>query len=94
MLLNPLLDELHSEFGNISQLPNEMQPIYFIMNCLPRSEVGLSLNKWRKTWSMIVRVLHEIDRLSHPDEELGENEPDPEDALDFISSQRAQTQHN
>ena len=94
MLLHPLLEEFQNELANIPQLSFEMQSIYFIMNRLPRSQVGLSFNTWRKDWSVLISVLHEIGRLSHPDEEFDDNEPDPEGTLDFTSTQHKQTKHN
>ena len=94
MLLHPLLGEFQNELANIPQLSFEMQSIYFIMNRLPRSQVGLSFNTWRKDWSVLISVLHEIGRLSHPDEEFDDNEPDPEGTLDFTSTQHKHTKHN
>ena len=59
-----------------------MQPIYFIINNAPRSELGLSSKKWKTVWPTLIRVLREIDLLSHPDEIFDEDEPAPEEALE------------
>ena len=56
-------------------LPTEFQPLDFIVNHLPRAEIGLSLGKWKKAWPALINVLREIDRLSHPDDDFDEDEP-------------------
>ncbi|KAG2205201.1 hypothetical protein INT45_007415 [Circinella minor] len=48
-MLQPLLDDLNNTFGSLPILPPELQPIDFIINHLPHSEIGLSLGKWKKT---------------------------------------------
>ena len=80
-MLQPLLDDLNNIFGSLPILPPELQPIDFIINRLPCSEIGLSLGKWKKTWPALINVLREIDRLSHPDDDFNEDEPNPEDAI-------------
>ena len=87
-LLQPLLNQLFEEFGTILVLPDEIHPVDYIMNRLPRSEFGLSLSKWKQAWPTLIHVLCEIDRLSHPDEQFDDDEPNPEDALNQPSSQQ------
>ncbi|KAG2219638.1 hypothetical protein INT45_012339 [Circinella minor] len=47
-MLQPLLDDLNNTFGSLPILPPELQPIDFIINRLPCSEIGLSFGKWKK----------------------------------------------
>ncbi|KAG2219823.1 hypothetical protein INT45_006266 [Circinella minor] len=82
-ILQPLLNKLLTVFGTIPSTSDELQPLDFIMNHLPRSEVGVTLERWPEVWSALIRVLREIDRLSHPDVAFDEAGPDPEDALDI-----------
>ncbi|KAI7856098.1 hypothetical protein BDC45DRAFT_533981 [Circinella umbellata] len=93
-MLQPLMNELLTVFGTIPSTSTELQPLDFIMNHLPRSEVGLTLGKWPKVWSALIRVLREIDRLSHPDDAFDEAEPDPEDALDITPPPHTQLSAN
>ena len=81
-LLTILYDELKNNYGTIPMLPQDVQPRDFIVNHLPRSEVGLSLGNWKNTWPALIHVLREIDKLSHPDEVFEDDEPNPEDAMD------------
>ena len=60
-----------------------MQPLDFIINNTSRSEIGLSSEKWKAVWPALIRVLREIDILSHPDEIFDEEEPGPEKALEL-----------
>ena len=48
-LLQPLLDDLSNTFGNLPVLPTEFQPLDFIINHLPQSEIGLSLAQVEKS---------------------------------------------
>ncbi|KAG2224422.1 hypothetical protein INT45_002961 [Circinella minor] len=90
----PLLNELLTVFGTIPSTPDELQSLDFIMNYLRRSELGLTLGKWSKSWNAFIRVLREIDRLSHPDEALNEAEPDLEDTLNIIPPLHTQSSPN
>ena len=89
-LQTQLLNKLLEEFGNIPELHHNIHTIDFIMNKLPRSEVCLQLGKWKQVWPTLILVLREIDRLSHPDEEFEEDEPDPETAQNIPTSQHSQ----
>ena len=60
-----------------------MQKIDDIVNRVPQSEVGLVLGKWKTVWPALIRVLREIDILSHPDDIFDDDEPAPEEALEF-----------
>ena len=93
-MLQPLINELLAVFGIIPSTSTELQPLDFIMNYLPRSEVGLTLGKWPKVWSALIRVVREIDRMSHPDDAFDEAEPDPEDALDITPPPHTQSSAN
>ncbi|KAG2214771.1 hypothetical protein INT45_011889 [Circinella minor] len=42
LLLEPLMQDLLAKFGTIPLLPHNIQPLDHILNCLPRSEVGLA----------------------------------------------------
>ena len=67
----------------IPSLSYSMQLIDFIIDNTPRSELGLSLEKWKRVWPALIRVLREIDLLSHPDEIFDKEEPAPEEALEL-----------
>ncbi|KAG2217776.1 hypothetical protein INT45_011833, partial [Circinella minor] len=86
-LLFTLLNDLKSAFGDIPALPQEQQPLDYILRPLPRSEFGLTVGKWQTVWPALIRVLREIDYLSHPNDDFDMDEPAPEDAMDIpISS--------
>ena len=93
-LLRPLLNQLVEKFGIIPVLPDEIHSVDYIMNRLPRSEFGLSLGKWEKTRPTLIHVLRKIDRLSHPDKQFDEDEPNPEDALNQPSPQHPHSTEN
>ncbi|KAG2214730.1 hypothetical protein INT45_009416 [Circinella minor] len=83
LLLLPHLEDLKGAFGNISSLRHEQQPLDHILHHLPRSEVVLTLDKWQTVWAALIRVLREIDYLSHPNDDFNTDEPAPEDAMDI-----------
>ncbi|KAI7853169.1 hypothetical protein BDC45DRAFT_511480 [Circinella umbellata] len=83
-LLQSLLLDLTNKFGAIPELPPNMHQLDHILNLLPQSEVGLVLCKWKTVWPALIRVLREIDFLSHPDDIFDEDEPAPEEALEFL----------
>ncbi|KAG2228353.1 hypothetical protein INT45_011145 [Circinella minor] len=62
-----------------------MHQLDHILNLLPKSEVGLIMGKWKTVWPALIRVLREIDFLSHPDDIFDEDEPAPEEALEFLA---------
>ncbi|KAI7858789.1 hypothetical protein BDC45DRAFT_531333 [Circinella umbellata] len=68
-LLQPLLEDLNSAFGNLPILHTELRPLEFI-NRLPRSELDISLGRWKKAWPALINVLREIDRLSYPKDDF------------------------
>ena len=57
-------------------------PIDYTMNHLPGFEPGLVLGSWQKPWSVLIRMLHEIDQLSHYDD-FESDEPNLEDPLNL-----------
>ncbi|KAG2227209.1 hypothetical protein INT45_008453 [Circinella minor] len=86
-LLQHLLKNLLGAFGPIPNLVSPQQPNDHILNRLPRSEVGLTLGKWRSTWPALLYVLGEIDRLSHPADTYNYvEEPALEEALQAATS--------
>ncbi|KAG2226614.1 hypothetical protein INT45_005100 [Circinella minor] len=80
-------------FGDIPTLPQEQQPLDYILNHLPRSEVGLTLGTWQTVWPALIRVLREIDYLSHPNDDFDMDEPAPEDAIDIPIASPTQSLH-
>ncbi|KAG2215481.1 hypothetical protein INT45_006335 [Circinella minor] len=88
-----VLDDLKSAFGDIPALPQEQQPLDYILNQLRRSEFGLTVSKWQTVWPALIRVLCEIDYLSHPNEDFDIDEPAPEDAMDIPISSPTQSPH-
>ena len=82
-LLTNLLLDLTNKYGTIPPLTYPMQPLDFIINNTPKSELGLSSEKWKAVWPALIRVLREIDILSHPDEIFDEDEPAPEAVLEL-----------
>ena len=81
LLLQLLLQDLLNKFGTILELPFNMQQLDHILNSLPKSEVGLALGEWKTAWPALIRVLREIDILSHSEEIFEDDEPAPEEAL-------------
>ena len=71
-----------NKFGTIPELPLNMQQLDHILNSIPKSEAGLVLGKWKTVWPALIRVLREIDILSHPEETFEDDEPAPEEALE------------
>ncbi|KAG2223178.1 hypothetical protein INT45_011524 [Circinella minor] len=92
-LLFTLLNDLKNAFGDIPTLPQEQQPLDYILNHLPRSEVGLTLGTWQTVWPALIRVIPEIDYLSHPNDDFDMDEPAPEDAMDIPISSPTQSLH-
>ncbi|KAG2207617.1 hypothetical protein INT45_009763, partial [Circinella minor] len=84
LLLEPLMQDLLDKFGTVPLLPHNIQPLDHILNCLPRSEVGLATSNWSKIWPALIQVLWKIDFLSHPDDIFDDDEPAPEEAIDSI----------
>ncbi|KAI9248046.1 hypothetical protein BDA99DRAFT_591720 [Phascolomyces articulosus] len=77
--LQPLLLKLLDHYGTIPDLKHPVQPLDYILNNLPRNEVVLGNKRWIKAWPALIRVLREIDFLSHADADFNLNdEPDPE----------------
>ena len=62
-----------------------MQLLEYIMNRSPCVGVGLSRERWTKSWSALIRILRKTDRLSRPYEDNDDDEPNPEDALNPTS---------
>ena len=60
-----------------------MQQIDHIVNRVLQSEVGIVLGKWKTIWPALIRILWEIDILSHPDDIFDDDELAPEEALEF-----------
>ena len=83
-LLEPLMQELLDKFGTIPLLPYNIQPLDHILNSLPRSEMGLAMGNRPKIWPALIQVFRKIDSLSHPDDLFDDDEPAPEEAMDFI----------
>ena len=89
-ILHTLLEELKTAFENIPPLPYEMQPIDFIIKCLPRSEAGLSLELAKglantypcPSWNRSTKS---------SDEDFDDNELDTEDIFDTSSNHNTQT---
>ncbi|KAI7859422.1 hypothetical protein BDC45DRAFT_530660 [Circinella umbellata] len=85
--LRPLLSKLIKAFGKIPVLQPPMQPLDYIINNLPRREKGLASVRWNKAWPELIRVLREIDYLSHDSEDFNiDDEPDPEESLPQIQN--------
>ncbi|KAG2219321.1 hypothetical protein INT45_003143 [Circinella minor] len=82
LLLTTLLLDITNKYGPIPLLTYLMQPLDFIINKAPRSDIGLSSEKWKIAWPALIGVLREIDLLSHLDEIFDEDEPAPEEALE------------
>ncbi|KAG2223908.1 hypothetical protein INT45_009360 [Circinella minor] len=80
-LLLTLLEALKGAFGDIRSLRHEQQPRDYILNYLPRSEVGLTFGKRQTVWPALIRVLREIDYLSHPNDDYDTDEPAPENVM-------------
>ncbi|KAI9264862.1 hypothetical protein BDA99DRAFT_579407 [Phascolomyces articulosus] len=77
--LQPLLLKLIDHYGTIPDLKLPVQPSDYILNNLPRNEVVLGNKRWIKVWPALIRVLREIDFLSHADADFNlDDEPDPE----------------
>ncbi|KAI9269182.1 hypothetical protein BDA99DRAFT_535256 [Phascolomyces articulosus] len=77
--LQPLLLKLLDHYGTIPDLKHPVQPLDYILNNLPRNEVVLGNKRWIKAWPALIRVLREIDFLSHADADFNlDDEPDPE----------------
>ena len=90
-LLLTLLEALNEgAFGDIRSLRHEQQPLDYILNHLPRSEVGLTFDKRQTVWPALIRVLREIDYLSHPNDDYDTDEPAPEDAMNVSNSPTTQ----
>ncbi|KAI9274446.1 hypothetical protein BDA99DRAFT_555875 [Phascolomyces articulosus] len=77
--LQLLLLKLLDYYGTIPDLKYPVQPLDYILNNLPRNEVVLGNKRWIKAWPALIRVLREIDFLSHADADFNlDDEPDPE----------------
>ncbi|KAI9252922.1 hypothetical protein BDA99DRAFT_563228 [Phascolomyces articulosus] len=74
MVLNTSVVVLYTK-----HLKHPVQPLDYILNNLPRNEVVLGNKRWIKAWPALIRVLREIDFLSHADADFNlDDEPDPE----------------
>ncbi|KAI7859310.1 hypothetical protein BDC45DRAFT_564776 [Circinella umbellata] len=90
----PVYITIHMHIFTITPaLPQEQQPLDYILNHLPRSEFGLTVGKWQTVWPALIRVLREIDYLSHPNDDFDMDEPAPEDAMDIPISSPTQPPH-
>ena len=74
-------EKLIATFGEIPELPLKMHFVDYILNSLPRHEVGLTMGKWKDAWPALIRYLREVDYLCHPDGDFDDIEPAPEEAL-------------
>ena len=85
-LLVTVLEDLKGTFGDIPLLRHEQQPLDYILNHLPRSEVGLTFGKWQTVRPALIRVLREIDYLRRLNNDFDTDEPAPEDAVNVFNS--------